>query len=436
MQQRLRRQLEEITHVSGDELFGQVELVPAQPYPIAERIQRVAILTEAFLPKVDGVTRTSYYTIRYLQQTGRQVLVFAPDISVTSVHGSRVIPLPSVGMPQVPETRLALPHPIIAQELQQFQPDLIHLFSPALMSISGVLMGHSLQVPVVANYQTDVPGYATRYGMPLLAGPVRTWLRLMHNGSDLTLAPTKSVRDTLVEEGYQRVRIWGRGVNIGHFHPQHRSQEMRQRLLAGAPDRHLIALYVGRLATEKRIDLLLEIARLEGVTLVIIGDGAQREELEAAFEGTGARFTGYLYGQSLAEAFASADVFCFPGQNETFGQVVQEAHASGLPTVVIDEGGVADRVDHGVNGFLCPADAAAFASRVALLRDDPALRARMAQAARQGAERRPWSRIMRDLEGHYRLARRVNRFRIMASAGWPGLEWPFHADEEATGPAT
>lgn len=371
-------------------------------------IKRVAIFAEAFLPKVDGVSKTAYLTLRHLEQTGREVIVFAPDIAPTSVSYSEVIPLPSLGFRAAPETRMALPHPVVAQRLNEFKPDMIHLFSPAFLSVSGMLYGRQNHIPVVANYQTDLPGYALAYGVPFLHDIVRDWLRYIHNGSHLTLAPSQWAMNQLKTQGYHRLRRWGRGVNRNRFNPARYSQAMRDRLLNGRDPNSLLCIYVGRLAYEKRVDLLLEAARTPGIALTIIGDGATRTELETQFDGTGTHFTGYLVGDELADAYASADAFFFTGAYETFGQVVQEALASGLPAVIIDKGGITDLVQDGVNGFKCALHPAAFADAARILRDDPALRAQMSQNAQQVGEN-TWESIMSELEGYYQEAYDLNQ---------------------------
>lgn len=410
-QQRLRRLFQARETAQGAEIFGNPDLIDiTQPLHLTP-IQRVAILTEAFLPKVDGVSKTTYLTIRYLQETGREVLVFAPDCSVTSVGPSEVIPLPSVSMPGAAETRMALPNPMIARRLNEFQPDLIHLCSPALMSVNGMAVGRALNIPVLANYQTDLPGYAIQYGYSLLSEPLRSWLRYLHNGCHVNLVPSQAILSDLKANGFRRLHIWERGVNIERFNPKHRSQTMRESLLAGRDPNALLVIYVGRLATEKCVDLLRDIADLEGIALTIIGDGQLKEDLEAQFAGTGTVFTGYLYGDDLATAFASADVFVFPGANETFGQVVQEALASGLPGIVTERGGVHERVEQGQTGWVVDHNQAAFAEAVRRLRDDRTLLKQMSAQARCYAEARPWSAIMAQLEQYYASAlERSRRF--------------------------
>lgn len=393
-----------------DRVFGnEADLLPSADEVELAPVKRVAIMTEAFFPKVDGVAKSAYLTLRYLQKTGREVIVFAPDIAPARVGPSRVIPMPSVGLPFAPETRVALPTPSVARHLEAFQPDLIHLFSPVMMAASGMIIGRRRYIPVVANYQTDLPAYTEHYGFNFLSSPVQNWLRYVHNSSHLTLVPSNYTLHQLRRQEYKRLRIWGRGVDLGRFNPKHRSEEFRKRLLDGRDPDSLLVLYVGRLATEKRIDLLLDVAKLPGVALTLVGDGAMRDELERMFAGTNTVFTGYMYGEDLAKAYASADVFVFPGPSETFGQVVQEAMAAGLPAVIVNRGGIVDLVTDGVNGFVCPENPHAFAEAVQRLRDDPALRRRMAQNARRQAERRPWTAIMAQLEQYYKEAIELNR---------------------------
>ncbi|MCK6580375.1 MAG: glycosyltransferase family 1 protein [Anaerolineae bacterium] len=399
------------------------------PDPTVElaRVKRVALFAEAFLPKIDGVSKTAYLTLRYLRDTGREVIVFAPDIAPHQVAGSEVIPLPSIGFPVAPESRLAIPHPLVAQKLHEFQPDLIHLFSPALLSVSGMLVGRQMHIPVIANYQTDLPGYAEVYGVSFLSGIVSDWLRFIHNGCHLTLVPSNWTLRELRRNKYHRLRRWGRGVNGEQFNPARRSAAWRARLLNGRDPNSLLCIYVGRLANEKRIDLLLETARTPGVALTIIGDGALREELEARFDGTGTHFTGYLFGEDLANAYAAADVFMFTGAKETFGQVVQEAQASGLPAVIIDQGGVTDLVQDGVTGFICPGNPFDFADAVIRLRDDRDLLARLSAQARAAVERNSWDAVMVQLEGYYReavaLNDRLNRVPLPPRWGLNLLSW-------------
>ncbi len=407
--QRLLENLQAQQKTSLVEFFGAPQFVdPAHSVPPFAPVKRVAIVAESFLPKLDGVVKTTYMTIRYLQESGRELLVFAPDIAVDHVGESQVIPLPSIGVPQAPETRMALPNPVVARHIEDFKPDLIHLFSPAAMAVNGMAVGRHLNLPVIANYQTDLPGYTMQYGFPLLSGPVNRWLRYIHNGCHLTLAPTRTTIAQLRAVGYRRVRHWGRGVDTERFSPAYRRDEMRLRLLHGRDPDALLCIFVGRLANEKRIDLLLDVARLPGVALTIIGDGALRDELRRRFAETDAHFTGYLIGDDLAEAYASGDVFVFPGAYETFGQVIQEAMASGLPSVVVAAGGAPELIKDWETGIIVEPRADAFARAIETLRDRPHIRQQMGRRAREMAEGRPWSALMAQLEGYYSEAYRMN----------------------------
>ena len=372
-------------------------------------VKRVALFAESFPPKVDGVSKSAYLALRYLQQTGREVLVFGPDTAAEKIGPSDVIRLPSIGLQFAPETRVAMPVPSIGRHLDEFQPDLVHLFSPAVMCMGAVLAARRRNIPVIANYQTDLPGYARQhYGLKFTGPVIDRWLRFLHNRSHLNLVPTEFTLNQIRDEGYHRVHVWTRGVDGERFNPSHRNDDMRKRLLNGRDPDSIICLYVGRVAPEKRIDLLIEAARLPGVAVTIVGDGAAREDLEELFAGTDTHFAGYMVGDELAEAYASSDVFTFTGPNETFGQVVNEARASGLPLVVINEGGVTDLVQEGVNGYLCDEDPKAFAEAVKKLRDDPEERQKMGQTSRKIAEQHPWDAIMAQLETHYRHALALN----------------------------
>lgn len=408
--ERLFKALTNLDPAAIDSVFGmESQLRPPDESVKLASVKRVVLIAEAFYPKVDGVSKTAYLTLRYLQQTGREVLVLAPDTSPSHVGPSQVVALRSLGLPFAPETRIALPPSLsIGSYLEDFQPDLIHMFSPAVMSVSGMQAGRRRGIPVIANYQTDLPAYTQHYGFNFLTGAMRHWLRYIHNGCHLTLVPSQFTMRQLRFQGYRRMRIWRRGVNSTRFNPQHGTEQMRKRLLNGRDWNSLLCVYVGRLATEKRVDLLLDVAKLPGVALTIVGDGAQRDELEKMFAGTDTHFTGYMFGDDLSEAYASADVFAFTGPSETFGQVVQEAQASGLPAVIINQGGITDLVTPGITGYQCADDPKEFAEAVAHLRDHPEIRRMMAANARASAERYPWEAIMSQLEGYYQEAVDLN----------------------------
>jgi phosphatidylinositol alpha 1,6-mannosyltransferase len=241
------------TGTSIPELGDEFNLKPPAPEVDLAPVKRVAIIAEAFLPKFDGVSKTALLTLRHLQLTGREVVVFAPDTAPTTIGPTRVIPVPSLGMPNLSrDQRVALPNLAIHSYLEDFQPDLIQLFSPAMLSFSAAVAGRIMRVPVMwATTRPISPATPISMATPLLSAPLREGLKFMHNLCHLTLAPSTATIREIESWGFRRVRHWARGVNTTRFDPARRSAEWRERLLNGRPADSLLCLYVGRLAQGK-----------------------------------------------------------------------------------------------------------------------------------------------------------------------------------------
>jgi phosphatidylinositol alpha 1,6-mannosyltransferase len=247
-------------------------------------------------------------------------------------------------------------------------------------------------------YQTDLVGFTQAYGARATARAVWRWTCRLHRQADRTLAPSVAAMEALVAGGVGRVYRWGRGVDAALFAPARRDAYLRRRL---APGGELLVGYVGRLAPEKRVERLAELAGMAGVRLVVVGDGPARAGLEQRIPG--AAFLGMLRGTELAAAYATLDVFVHTGPFETFGQTVQEAMASELPVVAPDAGGPRDLVDHGRTGYLVPPDAhSALRAAVTRLRDDPVLRRSFGRAGRRAVAGRDWTAVCEELLDHYR----------------------------------
>lgn len=367
---------------------------------------RIALVCETFLPDVNGVTTTLCRLLEHLQREGHEALLFAPHDAPAAYAGVPIVHLGGVPLPMYPEVKLTPPQPGLTAQLRRFKPDLVHLVGPAVMGAAVPTIARRMRLPLVASYHTDFAAYSRHYGVGFLQSAVNGWLRWIHNRCLLTLCPSTYTRDSLRSSGFRRLRIWGRGVDTERFHPRHRSAAFRA--AAGLRPGEALLLYVGRLAAEKRVDLLPEaIQGLPGVRLVLVGDGPYRAELERRCQGLPVHFTGYLKGQELAEAYASADAFVFPSDTDTFGQVIQEAMASGLPVLGARSGGSLDLVRDGVSGRLfTPGLASDLRARLRELVADPAARAAMGQAGRAAAEQRSWPAVMGELMGHYRHVRR------------------------------
>ncbi len=363
---------------------------------------RVALLAESFLPHMNGVTNSVLQVLGDLERKGHEALVIAPGSGDAQVAGSRartehVRSLPLPAYPQVRVSVVSTPH--IANLLADFSPDVVHLASPLVLGWHGQAAAKSLGVPSVAVYQTDVIAYAAKYGVPGGAPLVAAHIRRLHRRSTLTLAPSTSAAEQLRQIGVDRVRLWGRGVDIQRFTPERRDEEWRARIAPG----EILVGYAGRLAAEKQVEDLRVLCDLPGVRLVIIGEGPARCRLEQ--ELPSAIFTGFLGGIELARALASLDVFVHPGESETFCQGIQEAHASGLPVVATGRGGPVDLVRNSVNGWLYePGDLGGLRSAVADLAGDLLKARAFGAAARRGVAGRSWSVLGDQLMGHYRDA--------------------------------
>lgn len=369
---------------------------------------RVAIVTESFVPDVNGVAHSVVRVAEHLVRRGHTPLVIAPE-PASGTASSDAAPCPVVRVPSMPlpgyrAFRLGVPGRRLADALTSHAPDVVHLASPFVLGARGVAVARRLGVPTVAVFQTDLAGYAGVYRLSAGTSLAWAWLRAVHNRADRTLAPSTASAAALTAHGVNGVRLWRRGVDTGRFSPDKRGP-LRAEL---APHGEVLVGYVGRLAGEKRVDLLTGVCRLPGTRLVVIGDGPTRRETQRLLPG--AVFLGARHGDDLARLYASLDIFVHPGPFETFGQTVQEAMASGLPVVAPAAGGPLDLVLPGVTGTLVPPlDAAALADAVAGLVADPRQRRAYGRAGRAAVAARSWASVGDELIGHYRDVRAVTR---------------------------
>lgn len=362
---------------------------------------RVAIVSETFLPVVNGVSNSVCRVLEHLQRAGHQALVIAPGTGPGSYQGAPVVRVPALDLPVVDSLPIGLPTRKVLTALHDFQPDVVHLASPVIVGARGLWAARRLGIPTVAVYQTDIAGFADSYGLGFAARTAWRWTRRLHSAADRTLAPSSWAVQALVEHGVPRVYRWARGVDIARFRPSRRHEGLRARL---APNGELLVGYVGRLAPEKKVLRLAALCDLPGVRLVVVGDGPDRAKLAQRLPN--AAFLGFLEGDELAEAYASLDVFVHTGPYETFCQAVQEALASGLPTLAPDAGGPRDLVAPGRTGFLLPTDddeafGDALRGAVCALAADPSLRERLGAAARRSVLGRTWPVVCDELLGHY-----------------------------------
>ena len=356
---------------------------------------RVAIVAECFLPEVNGVTNSVLRVIEHLERCGHQCLVIAPGPGPASYRSAHVERVAGFSLPLYRSLSIGVPGRRTVRILRSFDPDVVHLAAPAVLGAAGARAARLLAVPAVAICQTDIAGFARRYGLRSAGPAIWAWLRWVHQQTELTLAPSTLAAWELRSHGISPVTLWARGVDLDRFSPAHGSAQWHSGV---APSGDVVVGYVGRLAKEKQVHLLARLQHVPGCRLVVVGDGPARTSLERAMPW--ATFLGHLNGEELSQALASIDVFVHTGADETFCQSLQEALASGVPVVAPASGGPLDLVRHGENGWLYPpGKPELLASAVGALVATPLRRQAMANRARASVSRRTWETLGRGF-GH------------------------------------
>jgi phosphatidylinositol alpha 1,6-mannosyltransferase len=364
---------------------------------------RVVIVTESFLPSLNGVTNSVLRVVESLKEEGHEVIIIAPTAPQKRHLGFRVVRTLALPFMQFP---VGLPPLALQATLEDFKPDVIHVASPFFLGGQAIAIANKLGIPTVAIYQTDISGYLQRYGMQFAKPVVDKFVAAIHGPATMNLAPTPESAAYLLKLGVERVGIWGRGVDLELFHPRNKgldfTQAFRKRHLLG---RTQLIGFVGRLAPEKQVHRMLELADLPNTALVIVGDGPERKKLESLFAGKAVTFTGALRGPELAHAYAALDAFVHYGTEETFGQTIQEAQASGIPVVAPAVGGPRFLITDRVNGRLIePEDKSGFISAVEELLSIPGVALRMGEAGRRSVLKKSWKENNKSLLKTYRAA--------------------------------
>ena len=365
---------------------------------------RVAVVSESFLPTINGVTTSVRKVLDHLAAEGHEAIVIVPAAGAPKTYaGFLVHEVPAIAYRQFP---VGLPNPMVAKLIGDFRPDVLHAASPFLLGAQAIAAATRLNIPSVAIFQTDVAGYARRNRLGGATRFVWRMVRWIHETADLTLVPSSASMADLQEAGVERLARWGRGVDLDTYHPRNRLEPGAQRLRARlAPHGETVIGYVGRMAPEKQVERMSALRGLSGIRLALVGDGPSLGSVQRELKGMPVTYLGVLTGTDLAAAYASCDVFLHTGTEETFGQTVQEAHASGLPVVAPRAGGPIDLIDHGTTGFLYdPTDATTMRAYVEALTLDPELRSRMGEAGRRSVLGKSWHGVCSDLLGYYEQA--------------------------------
>lgn len=367
---------------------------------------RIALFTGAYSHISDGVSLTLNRLVAFLEGRGATVRVFAPAIATPAMaHAGTLVPVRSVQAPGRPDYRVSLGLSGEARlNLTQFQPNLFHIATPDFLGLSALRAARRAGAPVVASYHTHFASYLDYYRLGVLEPVTWKYLRWFYGHCRHLYVPTASMIEVLRRHAVGGdLRLWPRGVESALFNPSRRSAAWRRE--RGIGDHEVVIAFVSRLVAEKGLRVLVEVLRgLAGRGFahraVIVGDGPERDWLASSLPG--AVFEGHLTGDNLAAAYASSDVFLFPSETETFGNVTLEAMSSGLPVVAANATGSNALVIDGVTGFLVPPrDSAAFLDCVTALVTDADLRSRMGIAARGAAEKYEWSRILGQIASYY-----------------------------------
>jgi len=365
---------------------------------------RIAVFTESLPPNTDGVSRTYSYLAETLREKGMDFRFYSPFKPETGYFWkNRVRKIWSFPFPLYKKYKISLPlfdNP--EQELDRFRPDIIHVSSPTPLGYFGLRYARRHFIPAAATYHTHFVSYFPYYGLQAMEPMGWSILRHFHNSFLINLAPSESARLEIQTQGIKNVELWERGVDLRLFSPRFFSRDTRR--IMGSADRQKL-LFVGRLVKEKNIDDLLDAAKLlraKGYPfdLAFIGDGPMKEEIRQ--REPGAYLPGYLHGQELAAVYASSDIFVFPSTTETFGNVLQEAWASGLPVVGVRAGGSQDLIQHGLNGLICePKNPTEFAANIEILLQNQGLRRKMSENALNLIQDRTWTAINGRLLNRY-----------------------------------
>lgn len=363
---------------------------------------RLALASDTFHPQVNGVTRTLTGLVKEAVSRGAEVRVFTTS-DPHAVGGPEVTRFPSVPFWAYPQLRVAAPGARMTAELRRWRPTLIHAATPFGVGLAARGAARALGVPFVTSYHTSLSAYTKFYQLGALAEPCWSFLRWFHNSGRLTFVPSQPVADELTARGFASLRLWGRGVDCQRFNPLHRSMDLRRRL--GFADDDIVVLYVGRLAREKGLADLLDAMRQRGasrerVRFLLVGDGPYEAELRARAPND-AVFTGRREGAELAALYASSDVFVFPSVTDTFGNVLLEAIASGLPVVAADARATRTLVGPADAMFYAAMDSAALVAALALLAVNASDRKRRSNLGLREAPRRSWQRVFDDLFSAY-----------------------------------
>ncbi|MFZ7120879.1 MAG: glycosyltransferase family 4 protein [Eubacteriaceae bacterium] len=368
---------------------------------------KILYFTDTYLPQINGVTNTLHKLGRYLDNNNIEYMVFAPSYTNNSINckEKNVQRFKSVSLPAYPECRLSIPiYSNLLKLANKFKPDIIHLMTPAGLGLVGLKYAQEKGLPVVSSFTTNFDIYLKYYNLEFLNSILWNFLRWFHNSCLINYTPSQDTSNLLKSKEIRNIKISSRGINTEIFNPNHKNLRLFRKYNL---KEKTTFLYVGRLAKEKDLDILIKsickinIHYKDKVQFIITGDGPYALDLKKSTPNN-VVFTGYLKGKELSSIYASCDVFVFPSSTETFGNVVLEAMASGLPVITVNSGGVKESVINGYNGFLCQQrDSDSFTQSIEKFINDASLISKMSLNARKFTLEKSWDNIFDELTDDY-----------------------------------
>ncbi len=381
--------------------------LPSLSPALVSRSLRIALFTGNYVHIEDGVSRTLGRLVGYLISQGHEVLVLGPTVDDPPVvQPGRFLAAPSVPIPGRAEYRFTVGFPSdMRAQVEAFAPDIVHIATPDVLGHRALTWARKKGIPAVATYHTHFLAYVDYYGLSVARPLLRFIARYFYNRCREVYVPTREMEQSLRDQGVTAtIKLWPRGIELDRFSPAHRSEAWRAE--QGFEPDEVVVSFVSRLVKEKGPDVFAEVVRRlqsDGLPVrgLVVGEGPEHEAMARALPR--ARFTGHITGEALATAYASSDVFLFPSETETFGNVTLEAMASGLAPVCADAAGSRSLIDAGRTGLLCPPrDTDAFTDATRRLAHDADLRARLGHAGRDEAHEYNWPAVLARMVSYYR----------------------------------
>lgn len=364
---------------------------------------RIAVFTDTFLPQVNGVANTLRRLGDYFEAEGIEYIFITPEQKNEQTIPYNMEAFFSTSFILYPECRFTLPNMMRLNKLMDdFRPDIIFLMTEFNLGLSGLIYGKKHGIPVISNYSTNFTTILRHYKLGVFEKALDSYLSWFHNEADHCVTPSKESGRVLKRYGVKGISIFSRGIDYDNFSPENRNDDLRR--FYGVEDKILL-LYVGRLSPEKNLNILrdsmlkLNETYKDRIVLIVTGEGPMKAELEKTMPDN-VIFTGCKKGKDLAELYASCDIFAFPSSFETFGNVVLEASASGLPVVGVSEGGVLELINHGSTGYLANSkDAESFTAFLEKLIVGEDLRQSFSISGRNFAKTKSWNLVFSNLMG-------------------------------------